>query len=84
MFLGKIIGTIPQECVEDAISLVKKRNEKIEQKKNEEIEKKKKEERRRKKKEDYQKVQEENQIAKKERERILELLENVLTALQKK
>ena len=70
MFLGKIIGTIPQECVEDAILLVKTRNEEREQKKNEEIEKKKKEERRRKKKEENQKIK--------------ELLENVLTALQNK
>jgi len=74
---GKIIGTIPKECVEDAISLVKARNEEREQKKNEDIEKKKKEK-------ENQKVQEENRKAKMERERILELLENVLTALQNK
>ena len=68
MFIGKIIGTIPKECVEDAISTIKARNEEKEQKKKEERRKKKKEE---------------NRKAKMERERILELLENLI-ALQKK
>ena len=75
MFLGRIIGTIPQECVEDAISLVKARDEEREQKKNQEIERNKKEEKK-------QKVQEENRTAKMEREEILELLKKI--ALQKK
>ena len=69
MFIGKIIGTIPKECVEGAISTIKARNEEKEQKKKEEEKRKKKEK---------------NQKADKERERILELLENVLTVLQNK
>ena len=36
MFIGEIIGTIPKECVEDAISIIKKRNEKRKEKKKEE------------------------------------------------
>merc|ERR1719362_410600 len=67
---GKIIGTVPKECVEDAISLVKERNEKRVQKK--------------KREEDNQKIQDENRKAKEERERILDLLKNVMTALQNK
>ena len=66
-FIGKIIGTIPKECVEDAILIIKARNEEREQKKKEEEKKRKKE-----------------KIRKAEMERILERLENVLTALQKK
>ena len=67
--LGTIIGTIPVECVEDAILMLKERNEEREQKKKEE---------------ENQKIQEENRKAKMERERILELLENILTILQNK
>jgi hypothetical protein len=58
---GTIIGTIPEECVEDAILMLKARNEERKQKEKEE----------------------ENQKAKMEREKILELLENLI-ALQKK
>ena len=68
MFIGKIIGTIPKECVEDAISIIKARNEERKQKKKEEEKKRKKE-----------KIQK----AEKEREEILELLKNLI-ALQKK
>ena len=68
MILGKIIGTIPQECVEDAILMLKARNGEREQKKKEK---------------ENQKILDENQKAKKERERILELLENLI-ALQNK
>ena len=35
IFLGKIIGTIPEECAADAISMVKARNEKIEEREKE-------------------------------------------------
>ena len=69
IFLGKIIGTIPDECAADAIAMIKTRNEEIEE---------------REKEKENQKVQEENQKAKMERERILELLENVMISLQKK
>ena len=46
MFIGKIIGTIPKDCVEDAISIIKARNEERKQKKKEEEKRKKKEENR--------------------------------------
>ena len=69
MFIGEIIGTIPKECVKEAISIIKARNEEREQKN---IQRK-----------ENQKIQEENRKAKMERERILELLENLI-ALQKK
>jgi hypothetical protein len=67
IFLGMIIGTIPEECAADAISMVKARNEEIEE---------------REKEKENQKVQEENQKAKMEREKILELLENVMISLK--
>ena len=35
IFLGKIIGTIPDECAADAIAMVKKRNEEIEEREKE-------------------------------------------------
>ena len=35
IFLGKIIGTIPEECAADAISMVKARNEEIEEREKE-------------------------------------------------
>ena len=35
IFLGKIIGTIPDECAADAIAMVKTRNEEIEERKKE-------------------------------------------------
>ena len=35
LFLGKIIGTIPDECAADAIAMVKTRNEEIEERKKE-------------------------------------------------
>ena len=63
MFIGKIIGTIPKECVEDAISIIKARNEERKQKKKEEEKNRKKE-----------KIQK----AEKEREEILELLKKLL------
>ena len=63
MFIGKIIGTIPKECVEDAISIIKARNEEREQKK---------------KKEEKEKKKEKIRKAEMERKRILELLEKFL------
>ena len=36
IFLGKIIGTIPDECAADAIAMIKTRNEEIEERKKEE------------------------------------------------
>jgi len=68
MHQGTIIGTIPVECIEDAILMLKARKEEREIKKKEE---------------ENQKIQEENLKAEIERERILELLENLI-ALQKK
>ena len=62
-FVGKILGTIPKECVEDAISIIKARNEERKQKKKEEEKNRKKE-----------KIQK----AEKEREEILELLKKLL------
>ena len=35
IFLGMIIGTIPEECAADAISMVKARNEEIEEREKE-------------------------------------------------
>ena len=35
IFLGKIIGTIPDECAADAIAMVKTRNEEIEEREKE-------------------------------------------------
>jgi hypothetical protein len=69
LFIGKIIGTIPKECVEDAISIIKARNEDRKLNKKEEETKNKKEENRKAKE--------------KEKERMFELLENLI-ALQKK
>ena len=63
MFIGKIIGTIPKECVEDAMSIIKARNEEREQKK---------------KKEEKEKKKEKIRKAEMERKRILELLEKFL------
>ena len=69
MFIGKIIGTIPKECVEDAISIIKARNE---------------ERKRKKKEEEIKNKKEENRKAKEnEKERMFELLENLI-ALQRK
>ena len=63
MFIGKIIGTIPKEYVEDAMSIIKARNEEREQKK---------------KKEEKEKKKEKIRKAEMERKRILELLEKFL------
>ena len=68
MLIGKIIGTIPNECVEDAISIIRDRREKREQEKKEERKKDK---------------IEENIKAKMERKEILGLLKDLI-ALQKK
>ena len=35
IFLGKIIGTIPDECAADAIAMIKTRNEEIEEREKE-------------------------------------------------